>query len=267
MGAAASVGIPVMVLDRPNPLGGLLVEGPILNISCCASRYGRVAVPHRHGMTVGELAGLFSTHIQQRNHERWWQATQHCPNNYIDGNSESRDGEIKVDVKGNPFDRNESTNGGSGTVKTRNKDNDEIIIKNSKHALNDAEINLLGDGESVWRRPSVAGWGGWAHGANGSAVAMLQQPLTRKATQMTGTAEKCQRTEFKMKQDLTVIKLEKWRRALGWEGTGLPFVPPSPNIPSHQTALRYSASVFVEVRKKCEYVPTIDDDKHPSESL
>ena len=48
-----------LIADRPNPLGGLAVEGPVLNTSCCASRYGLAAVPHRHGLTVGELARLF----------------------------------------------------------------------------------------------------------------------------------------------------------------------------------------------------------------
>lgn len=50
-----------VVLDRPNPLGGIVVEGPVLNASCCGSRYGRASVPHRHGMTIGELALLFAT--------------------------------------------------------------------------------------------------------------------------------------------------------------------------------------------------------------
>ena len=49
-----------VVTDRPNPLGGLRVEGPALNASCCASRYGRLAgVTHVHGMTIGELARYF----------------------------------------------------------------------------------------------------------------------------------------------------------------------------------------------------------------
>ena len=54
-----SKGIEVIVLDRPNPVGGLFVEGPTLNVSCCTSRYGKAAVTHRHGLTIGELARLF----------------------------------------------------------------------------------------------------------------------------------------------------------------------------------------------------------------
>jgi uncharacterized protein YbbC (DUF1343 family) len=51
--------VSVIVLDRPNPVGGVQVEGPLLNVSCCSSRYGKAPVTHRHGLTVGELALLF----------------------------------------------------------------------------------------------------------------------------------------------------------------------------------------------------------------
>ncbi len=58
MEAAAAVRIPVVVLDRPNPIGGTGIEGPVLDPSL-ASFVGRYPVPVRHGMTAGELAGLF----------------------------------------------------------------------------------------------------------------------------------------------------------------------------------------------------------------
>jgi len=51
-------GFRFVIADRPNPLGGVLVDGPLLNVSCCASGYGRVAITHVHGLTIGEL-GLF----------------------------------------------------------------------------------------------------------------------------------------------------------------------------------------------------------------
>lgn len=54
MRAAAKLGIDVVVLDRPNPLGGLKVEGPALD-PAFSSFVGRVDVPTRHGLTVGEL--------------------------------------------------------------------------------------------------------------------------------------------------------------------------------------------------------------------
>jgi uncharacterized protein YbbC (DUF1343 family)/CubicO group peptidase (beta-lactamase class C family) len=60
MEAAAEHKIRVLVLDRPNPIGGLAVEGPVLD----PGRESFVAfhrLPVRHGMTVGELALLFNT--------------------------------------------------------------------------------------------------------------------------------------------------------------------------------------------------------------
>ncbi|OCA86831.1 MULTISPECIES: exo-beta-N-acetylmuramidase NamZ domain-containing protein [unclassified Bacillus (in: firmicutes)] len=60
MEAAKEQGIPFIVLDRPNPLGGLKVEGPILEAPEYASFIGQYEIPLRHGMTVGELAKLFN---------------------------------------------------------------------------------------------------------------------------------------------------------------------------------------------------------------
>lgn len=57
MQAAASAGVPMVILDRPNPLGGLLVEGPVLERGR-ESFVGRYPIPVVHGMTVGELAGM-----------------------------------------------------------------------------------------------------------------------------------------------------------------------------------------------------------------
>jgi uncharacterized protein YbbC (DUF1343 family) len=55
MQAAAEAGIPFVVLDRPNPLGGSYVSGFVLSPSC-RSFVGLYPVPVAHGMTVGELA-------------------------------------------------------------------------------------------------------------------------------------------------------------------------------------------------------------------
>lgn len=49
--------------DRPNPLGGLIVDGPMLNMSCCSSGYGEFPITHVHGMTIGELTMLFNTEV------------------------------------------------------------------------------------------------------------------------------------------------------------------------------------------------------------
>ncbi|MGH2318696.1 exo-beta-N-acetylmuramidase NamZ family protein [Planococcus sp. SE5232] len=62
MEAAEEQGIPFIVLDRPNPLGGTKVEGPVLD-PAFASFVGQYAIPLRHGMTVGELAEFFNAEI------------------------------------------------------------------------------------------------------------------------------------------------------------------------------------------------------------
>jgi uncharacterized protein YbbC (DUF1343 family) len=56
MRAAARHRIPVVMLDRPNPIGGL-VQGNVLD-PAYASPVGLLAVPMRHGLTLGELARL-----------------------------------------------------------------------------------------------------------------------------------------------------------------------------------------------------------------
>jgi uncharacterized protein YbbC (DUF1343 family) len=53
--ACAEAGIPVLVLDRPNPIGGVDIEGPVLE-ERFASFVGRTAIPMRHALTIGELA-------------------------------------------------------------------------------------------------------------------------------------------------------------------------------------------------------------------
>ncbi len=58
MEAAAEAGVAFLVLDRPNPIGGVLVEGPRLRPGF-ESFCGLHDVAVRHGMTVGELALLF----------------------------------------------------------------------------------------------------------------------------------------------------------------------------------------------------------------
>ena len=58
--AAAARGVRVIVLDRPNPIGGVEVEGPILDESSTGFT-GYFPSPVRHGLTLGELARLFNT--------------------------------------------------------------------------------------------------------------------------------------------------------------------------------------------------------------
>lgn len=86
MESAAKHGKEVVVLDRPNPLGGVSVEGNVLN-KPLHSFVGRYPIPVRHGMTPGELAGLFNeefgigcrlTVVPMRgwNREMWFDQTE-----------------------------------------------------------------------------------------------------------------------------------------------------------------------------------------------
>ena len=85
MEEAAKRKISVVVLDRPNPIGGFQVEGPTLD-KAALSFVGYFPMPIRHGMTLGELAKLFNgenkigadlTVIPLRNwrREQWFDAT------------------------------------------------------------------------------------------------------------------------------------------------------------------------------------------------
>jgi len=58
MEAAGEHGIPFVVLDRPNPVGGIHVQGNVLD-PAYASFVGLFPLPMRHGMTPGELARLY----------------------------------------------------------------------------------------------------------------------------------------------------------------------------------------------------------------
>ncbi|MBM3281066.1 MAG: DUF1343 domain-containing protein [Candidatus Handelsmanbacteria bacterium] len=59
MAACAGRGIPFVVLDRPNPLGGGVLEGNILD-PAFASFVGKYPIPVRYGMSMGEMARFFN---------------------------------------------------------------------------------------------------------------------------------------------------------------------------------------------------------------
>ena len=59
MQAAAQHGKEIWILDRPNPIGGTIVEGPVLEPEY-KSFIGLYPIAMRHGMTVGELAQMFN---------------------------------------------------------------------------------------------------------------------------------------------------------------------------------------------------------------
>jgi uncharacterized protein YbbC (DUF1343 family) len=60
--AASKLGKRVIVLDRPNPLGGETVEGNLLKPEL-HSFVGSFSLPMRHGLTVGEMAKIFDRHL------------------------------------------------------------------------------------------------------------------------------------------------------------------------------------------------------------
>lgn len=74
MRAAARLQKPVIVLDRPNPLTGALVEGPVLDSSLANAddpapgrpglAYALYPVPLKHGLTMGELARFFNSELR-----------------------------------------------------------------------------------------------------------------------------------------------------------------------------------------------------------
>jgi uncharacterized protein YbbC (DUF1343 family) len=86
MEAAADNGIPFIVLDRPNPIGGIMIEGGILDLSRFKSFVGAYAIPIRYGLTAGELAGFIKagmkkdvklTVVKMKNYRRdlWYDET------------------------------------------------------------------------------------------------------------------------------------------------------------------------------------------------
>jgi len=61
--ACARYGLKAIVCDRPNPIGGARIEGPMLREGW-TSFVGQFPIPMRHGLTIGELARLFNEHFR-----------------------------------------------------------------------------------------------------------------------------------------------------------------------------------------------------------
>ena len=59
LAACGRAGLPVVVCDRPNPIDGVTIEGPMLDAGF-ESFVGMYAIPMRHAMTIGELALFFN---------------------------------------------------------------------------------------------------------------------------------------------------------------------------------------------------------------
>ena len=77
-----------------------------------------------------------------------------------------------------------------------------------------------------------------------SFVGMYPIPMRHAMT--AGELARMFNSEFGIGCDLEVVKMEGWRRAMWFEDTGLPWVLPSPNIPTVDTAVVYPGSVMIE---------------------
>ena len=93
MEAAAENGVPVIVLDRPNP-NGFYVDGPVLKAEN-ASFVGMHPVPVVYGMTIGEYALMV-------NGEGWLKNSVHCDLTVIPVNGYSRNAIYELPVKPSP---------------------------------------------------------------------------------------------------------------------------------------------------------------------
>ena len=47
-------------------------------------------------------------------------------------------------------------------------------------------------------------------------------------------------------EHLRVVKMNGWQRSFTWTETNLPFIPPSPNLPTSESVRRYVSTVFLE---------------------
>ncbi len=63
--ACAAAGVQVLVLDRPNPIGGVATAGTVLDPDY-RSFVGLAPIPMRHGMTMGELAQMFAMDLEEQ---------------------------------------------------------------------------------------------------------------------------------------------------------------------------------------------------------
>ena len=72
------------------------------------------------------------------------------------------------------------------------------------------------------------------------------RPLVMRHGMTIGEALSMLRAEEGLEGPFEVVPAEGWRRSMHWDETGLPWVPPSPNIPTPRTALLYAGNVLLE---------------------
>jgi uncharacterized protein YbbC (DUF1343 family) len=94
MEACAESGVPLVVLDRPNP-NGMYVDGPILDTARHRSFVGMHPIPVVHGMTLGELAGMI-------NGEKWLAGGVRCDLTVIPCEGYTRDMRYELPTSPSP---------------------------------------------------------------------------------------------------------------------------------------------------------------------
>ncbi len=77
-----------------------------------------------------------------------------------------------------------------------------------------------------------------------SFVGLYPIPMRHGLT--TGEMARLLNTEFEISCDLVIIEMEGWRRDYWFDQTGLPWIPPSPNVPTLDSAMVYPGSVLIE---------------------
>lgn len=123
MEACAVNGKPLVVADRPNPIGGdlSLVEGPWLDEDWCSSFIGRWNIPLRHSCTLGELAQYFAAtrirnlELRVVQVERWNRSSMADPAHFIPPSPAIRDPEIALLYPGTGLLEGVQINEGRGT--------------------------------------------------------------------------------------------------------------------------------------------------------
>ena len=179
MVACASLSPPVrlVVFDRPNPLGGAVIEGPVAVEAGCASFLARKPIAVRHGMTLGELARMFEAKF------------------------------LAEDV--------------------------EALGAIPRRRSGDASEGLLSSEDYSWD--------GIRDPPRDAPSDRKDPPSDRKAGPRAGPPS-----------IVTVVRMRRWRRRMSWADTGLPWTPPSPNVPRAETALAYVGSCLLEGTNACE---------------
>jgi uncharacterized protein YbbC (DUF1343 family) len=94
MQSAAEQGIPLIVLDRPNP-NGFYIDGPVLDTASCRSFVGLHPVPLVYGMTIGEYALML-------NGEGWLNHDKHCDLTVVPISGYNHNMLVKLDCKPSP---------------------------------------------------------------------------------------------------------------------------------------------------------------------